>query len=49
MPMVTQLGRVMTKNKKLSLIKLQNTSITWFSDIMYLIKFFVSPLALDQW
>ena len=47
--MATKTGRVVTYNENLPLIKSHDPSITWSCEAMRQIKYFISPLALDQW
>ena len=43
-----KLGKMVTYHEELPLIKLLETSLTWFCEITLHIKYFVSALALDQ-
>ena len=47
--MATKFGRVVTYHKEFPLVKLLDPSVTCFCDVTWYIKYFTSPLALDQW
>ena len=47
--MVTKLGRVVTYDKGLPLIKVHNRSIRWFCEVTWQTNSFIYLLALDQW
>ena len=47
--MATKLGKVLIYLEDLPLINLLDPSITWFCEVMRYIKYYISPLALDQW
>ena len=47
--MATTLGRVVTHNEELSLIKLHDPSNAWFFEIIGQFKYFISSFAPDQW
>ena len=49
MPMVTNFGKAVTYHGKPSLKKLHCPSITCFCEVPWQIKYFISPLTLDQW
>ena len=44
-----KLGKMMTCHEELALIKLIGPLISWFCEVTRHIKYFISPLALDQW
>ena len=44
-----KLGRIVTYHEKLLLLKLLDPIIMWFCEVTWLINYFISPLALDQW
>ena len=48
-PMATKLGRVVTYNEELALIKLHDPSFTLFWKVTWQINYLISPLAQDQW
>ena len=47
--MGTNFGKVVTYHKEVPLIKLPAPSITCLFEVTSHIKYFLSPLALDQW
>ena len=47
--MTTKPGKVVIYHEELPLIKLLDPSIMWFCKVMWHVKYFISPLALDQW
>ena len=49
MPMITKLGKLVTYNEELSLIKLHYLSIAWFCEVSDNTNNSIFPLALDQW
>ena len=46
--MVNKLGKVVSYHEEFSLVKLLGRSITQILEIVGQIKYFISPLALDQ-
>ena len=49
MLMATKLGKVATYHEGLPLITAQDPSIMWSCEVIWHIKYFISPLAQDQW
>ena len=47
--MATKLLNMVAYHEELALIILLDTSTTWFCEIMWHIKYYISPLPLDQW
>ena len=47
--MVTKLGRVVTYHEELPLLKLHDSSTTWFCEVTWQIKYSIFSLTLDQW
>ena len=48
-PMATTLDMVVTHNKEVLFITIYDPSIWWFCEVTGKIKYFILPLALDQW
>ena len=46
---IAKLGRVVTYHEKLLLLKLLDPLIMGFCEVTWLINYFISPIALDQW
>ena len=47
--MTIKLDMVVTSHEELPFIESLDSSITWFCQLMYHIKYFISPFTLDQW
>ena len=48
-PMATTLDMVVTYSKEVSFINIHDPLIWWFCGVTWKIKYFILPLALDQW
>ena len=47
--MAIKLGKVVVYHEELPLINLLDPSKTWFCKVTWHVKYFISPLALEQW